>query len=130
MHPQTQHGLSDSIDDGPEFTPEEEEFMDEILDMIEQEQQARGEGVGSDDERNIDEILDFIDQQHPGPQQNQTIFESEFLLPEEAEREFQAMVAQQQHQNDANSLLSSMNKMSIKGMSATAPAFVPRTAPS
>jgi len=102
--------------------------MDEILDMIEQEQQARGEGnVESDDERNINEILDFIEQQ-PGPQQNQTIFESEFLLPEEAEREYQAMIAQQ-HQNDTNTLLSSMNKMNIKGMSATAPAFVPRKAP-
>jgi len=105
--------------------------MDEILDMIEQEQQARGEGaVESDDERNINEILDFIDQQQPGPQLNQTIFESEFLLPEDAEREYQAMIVHQQHQNDTNSLLSSMNKMNIKGMSAAAPAFVPRNAPS
>lgn len=99
--------------------------MDEILDMIEQEQAARGGGVESDDERNINEILDFIDQQQP-----KTIFESEFLLPEEAEREYQAIVAQEQLQRDADPILSSMNKMNIKGMSASAPAFVPRNAPS
>jgi len=122
LHPQQ---LSDPRDDTPEFTPEEEEFMDEILDMIEQEQIAReGESTqDSDDERNINEILDFIDQQQPQPQ---AVFESEFLLPEEAEREYKAMIAQEQYQSDANTMLAGLNRMNIKGMSATAQPFVPR----
>jgi hypothetical protein len=109
-------------DNGPEFTREEEEFMDEILDMIEHEQQLALDGdQDSEDERNINEIYDFIDQHH-----SQTVFESEYLLPEEAERDYQAMMAHHQQANDTNAVLDSMGKMSIKGMSATAPAFVPK----
>jgi len=123
-HPQ----LTDSYDDVPEFTPEEEEFMDEILDMIEQEQQTREVSQDSDDERNINEILDFIEHQ---PSQ-QTVFESEYILPEEAEREHKAMMEHQQHQQDAPTdlMLAGMNRMNIKGMSATAQPFVPRSATS
>jgi len=122
IHPQQ---LSDSHDDAPEFTPEEEEFMDEILDMIEQEQLAREGGAqDSDDERNINEILDFIEQQPPS---SQTVFESEFLLPEEAEREYKAMIAQERYQSDADTMLAGLNRMNIKGMSASAQPFVPRS---
>jgi len=122
-HPQAQ--LGDSYDDAPEFTPEEEEFMDEILGMIEQEKMEReaGGGPDSDDERNIDEILNYIEQQP-----SQTVFESEYISQEEAEAEYNAMVAHEHNQQrEVEGLYSGLNRLNIKGMSAAAKPFVPRS---
>jgi len=115
-----------------EFTSEEEEFMDEILDMIEQEQKPNNnksnggihkrESYDEEDDKNIDEILDFIDQQG-----HQTVFETEYISPEDAEKEYKDMLEFDAQRRAADSMLNGMAHMNIKGMNASAQPFVPRT---
>eukprot|EP00026_Physarum_polycephalum_P011189 Phypoly_transcript_11394.p1 GENE.Phypoly_transcript_11394~~Phypoly_transcript_11394.p1 ORF type:complete len:294 (+),score=61.86 Phypoly_transcript_11394:79-960(+) len=84
-------------DDDEEFSPEEEERIDEILDMIEQEQRAR-DGLGGDeeDDKNIDEIFAYKKNQQQAAQGNSSSAE-DFSLPDDADEEYEAMM-QQQHQ--------------------------------
>eukprot|EP01110_Echinostelium_bisporum_P012712 TRINITY_DN7597_c0_g1_i1.p1 TRINITY_DN7597_c0_g1~~TRINITY_DN7597_c0_g1_i1.p1 ORF type:complete len:215 (+),score=69.84 TRINITY_DN7597_c0_g1_i1:77-721(+) len=113
-----------------EPTDEEQQYMDEILDMIEQEQ-AQGQGFVGDeeDDKNIDEIYRFINNQ-------QKQGESDSSIPEGADEEFEAMMHQtysqkQQPNQQSNSgttdgLESSMSKLNVKGLSATSAPFVPK----
>jgi len=116
--------------------------MDEILDMIEHEQREREMKGGSqdddEDDKNIDEIMAFINKQQPPPQFGNDL-ESEYVLPEEAEAEFEAMLAMQNqgmpepvfmtpvYQPAPNDLLDGMHKLSLKTLSAGSAPFIPRT---
>jgi hypothetical protein len=83
-------------DDDEEFSPEEEERIDEILDMIEQEQRARDGGLGGDeeDDKNIDEIFAYIQNQQQASSSQPTTMD-DFSLPEGADEEYEAMLQQQ-----------------------------------
>lgn len=89
-------------DDDEEFSPEEEERIDEILDMIEQEQRAREGGLGAGDEeddQNLDEIFAYIQNQNQNQQQasqppNNQPPTDDFSLPEGADDEYESMIQQ------------------------------------
>jgi hypothetical protein len=85
-------------DDDEEFSPEEEERIDAILDMIEQEQRAR-DGLGGDeeDDKNIDEIFAYMQNQQASQNNASSSNQTDFSLPEDADEEYEAML-QQQHQ--------------------------------
>jgi uncharacterized membrane-anchored protein YjiN (DUF445 family) len=111
--------------------------MDEILHMIEQEKLVHQQDLqgDSDDERNIDEILSFIEGQKQNQQYLETVFESEYVLPEEAQADYeaimmkeqQAQIQLQQDQQQDEEVMRSMNRLNLKAMSANAKPFVPKS---